>query len=423
MADRPTVLYIDCSYGFGGAIKSLGLTLRHAAVDEHVLSSQPAALVSHYLPHARTGSLRRRANYHVYERLREKTRWGFARWPLNRLLALFDLAVTAVNTVRLVWLVRRRAVDILHANNGFLPLEVFLAARLTGKPVVVHLRDFPGRPFRLRKAADETVAAVIAVSDAVGDALRAVLPRPLPIVTIHDPVDMDLAGAAAPARERVRAELGLAPEHVAVGMFGRVVPWKGQAEFVRAAASAMAGDALIHAIVVGDGSDGGESYLAMVKQLAAESGFGPRFHFAGFQQHVEEYYAAMDIVVHASVYPEPFGMVVPEAMAAARPVIASAAGGPLEVIEPEVTGVLTPPADVTALARAILRLAADPGARSRLGAAAAVAARQRFSLAANAASIEAVYRDVLGRGSDEPLSEEAETRPLADVDSLGRGSP
>src|ERR1700704_3441600 len=75
----------------------------------------------------------------------------------------------------------------------------------------------------------------------------------------------------------------------------------------------------------------------------------------------------LDILVHASIIPEPFGQVVIEGMAAGLPVVAAGAGGPAEVIEDGVTGILYPPGDVGALASALRKLAAKPHLRERLG--------------------------------------------------------
>ena len=84
---------------------------------------------------------------------------------------------------------------------------------------------------------------------------------------------------------------------------------------------------------------------------------------------VEAELAAMDVLVHASVIPEPFGQVVVEGMAAGLPVVAPAAGGPAEVITHERDGLLYPAGDGPALADGLRRIAADPGLRWRLGAA------------------------------------------------------
>jgi glycosyltransferase involved in cell wall biosynthesis len=94
--------------------------------------------------------------------------------------------------------------------------------------------------------------------------------------------------------------------------------------------------------------------------------------FVGFTEDVLAILGAVDCLVHASTVPEPFGQVVVEGMAAGLPVIASNEGGPAEVITDGVDGLLCPPGDPSALAALLLRVAADPDLRSRLGAAARV---------------------------------------------------
>ena len=89
--------------------------------------------------------------------------------------------------------------------------------------------------------------------------------------------------------------------------------------------------------------------------------------FTGQVDAPEAWYAAADVVVHASVQPEPFGLVLLEAMASECALIAAGAGGPREVVEDGTNGVLVPPGDPAALAGALERLLADEEERRRLG--------------------------------------------------------
>jgi len=99
--------------------------------------------------------------------------------------------------------------------------------------------------------------------------------------------------------------------------------------------------------------------------------------------------------VHASVTPEPFGRVIPEAMAAGRAVIAADAGGPRELIDHGIDGVLTPPGDVDALSRAVLTLASNRTLRDSMAAAGKKKAAARFGAVAQARQVAAVYQEVL----------------------------
>jgi glycosyltransferase involved in cell wall biosynthesis len=314
----------------------------------------------------------------------------------TKAMALLDVAATLGNCLLLLHLIRREGVDLVHVNNGFMPMEAFWAARLARIPCVVHQRDFQSDPGPMRSPAVAHVARVLAVSDAVARSLEG---TPIPaerVEVVHDPVDTARIAAAAGARDAVRRECGLGADEVVVGIFGRVVPWKGQAEFVQAAIRAMRRNARIYAVIVGDESDGSRDYLDGIRSAIAASGLAERFVLAGYRADVEAFYAAMDVVVHASISPEPFGMVVPEGMAAGRAVIAADAGGPREVITPGEDGLLVPPGDVEALAGAMVALADDPALRARMGASARRTAEERFGIEPNAARVRSIYAAVLG---------------------------
>jgi glycosyltransferase involved in cell wall biosynthesis len=393
----PTVLYVDYSIGFGGAVKSLSLTLRSLqSVKKIVATSQGDDIVREWFPDMDVRPFRRVINYRLRDLLSARTRGTPLRWPLLKMYAGADVMVLRRNVSFFRHLIRHNAVDLVHLNNGFTPHEAIFAAAGENVPFLVHLRDFHRDDVRLEHEAARRVRKVIAVSNAVGASLAHTrIPRD-DIVTVYDPVDWPLLQATAPARDRIRSECSIPGNAVAVGIFGRVIPWKGQREFVSAAFLAMAENPDIHAIIVGDQSDGDPSYFASIRRDIAASGLESRFRLVGYRSNVEEFYAAMDIVVHASITPEPFGMVVPEAMAAGRAVIAARAGGPCEVVTDGVDGLLVEPGDVPALAWAIASLSGDRDRRHAMGAAGRAKAAAQFSIDASAARVRDVYESILG---------------------------
>ncbi|MDP9073369.1 MAG: glycosyltransferase family 4 protein [Actinomycetota bacterium] len=138
-------------------------------------------------------------------------------------------------------------------------------------------------------------------------------------------------------------------------------------------------------------------YTGGLWTLTRALGLADRVTFLGFSGDVPQALAQMDILVHASVGPEPFGLVALEAMAAGLPMIATAGSGPAEVVEDGVSGLLYPPGDIEALAGALRRLSEDPALRARLGAAAKVKSSE-FSADIAAAKMLQVYESVLSAG-------------------------
>jgi glycosyltransferase involved in cell wall biosynthesis len=144
---------------------------------------------------------------------------------------------------------------------------------------------------------------------------------------------------------------------------------------------------------------GEEEYETSLRELIRVLGIEDRVELRGFQDDLPSTVGSLDVVVHCSVLPEPFGQVIVEAMAAGRPVIAAAEGGPLEIIEVGTTGLLHPPGNVDALAETLRSVAADPALRARLSDAGRRAAR-RYSPERAATEFADVWEAVVGAGAD-----------------------
>ena len=395
------VLYVDYSIGFGGSFKSLALTFSGLPAVEKVLATaQDDNLVRKWFPETDVCYFRRHVNYRSKGRFESRFPRSLDRRVALKLFAVADTTAFALSTAMLYRLIKRKRIDLVHLNNGFIR-EGAYAAWMAQVPFLVHMRGFPwpigdtaGKPDRwlLESAAARSVAAIIGVSKAVTDSVTEVAYNRY---TIYDPVDLAVADIAASRRDVIRAEWRLPANAIAIGIFGRVVEWKGQMQFVNAVVGAMRADPRIRGFIVGDQSDGGPEYFDRVREVIRDSGIADRFVLTGYRSNVDDYFAAMDVVVHASISPEPFGMVVPEAMAAGRPVIATDAGGPHEIVSHGVDGLLVTPGDVASMEAAMHRLVADAQLRHQMGGAGRRKAVAMFSIEANARRVQAVYDNVL----------------------------
>jgi glycosyltransferase involved in cell wall biosynthesis len=263
-------------------------------------------------------------------------------------------------------------------------------ARPGRAPVIWHAHDFFGqRPLsaQLLRHSRHGLVGAIGISEAVSDDLRALLPG-IPVATVLNAIDVQ----EYERPEIVPADLdrlaGLPPAPagtVRVGMIATYARWKGQDLLLRAMARLRARrpDLPVRVYIVG-----GPIYLTQaqwsreeLQSLAAGLPRASEVGFIDFQAETAGVYKALDVVVHASTRPEPFGLMIVEAMASGKAVVVTQAGGAAELFTPDVDAIGFPLGDETALAAAIERLAADPALRCTLGENARQTARTRFDRA------------------------------------------
>jgi glycosyltransferase involved in cell wall biosynthesis len=249
--------------------------------------------------------------------------------------------------------------------------------------VVTRRMDYPPRGARayvrwLYGQADE----VIAISAAVRAALvsRGIPGERIAIV----PSGVDVARFADTDRDGARHALGIDRTTLVVALVAALVERKGQRVLLEALALLAARGTRPLCLFAGVGPDG-DRLLAR----AAELGLGPQVRWLGRVDDVTRVLAAADVTAAPSLA-EGLGVAVIEAMAASRPVIASAVGGIPESVRDGVEGLLVPPGDPGALADALERCLADPGLRARLGAAGHRRAAE-FSTSAMARGTESIY--------------------------------
>lgn len=305
------------------------------------------------------------------------------------------LAVTVVRIARLLRSQRPRLVV-----NWLSTAQVYgaPAVRLARIPAetVWWQHDLPTvRGYGRRRALDRLAAvlparAILANSAAVGAAQRRLSPR--------RPVAVVPPGIEPPANDRqasppdVVANTGAKP---VVGLVGRLVPWKGAHRLVAAIASLR--DRGIEArglIVGGTGHDPDLAYEARVAEAIRDQSLEGQVTITGWVDDPRPYIQAMDVLVNASDV-EPFGLTLLEAMAVGTPVVAFAAGGPAEIIEDGVSGILVPSPDADALASALGALIGDEQLRVRLSEGALARFHERYTAARMARDFEDVVRGML----------------------------
>lgn len=274
-------------------------------------------------------------------------------------------------------------------------------ALLGGYRRVWHVHEFPpdGLGAAWRLVARALPDAVIANSEAVGRAW-ARLGGPEADVVLNG-VDLERF-RPAPRTFRIHDQLGL--EHGArlIGMPAVFARWKGHLQVIEAFERMAGSRDDVHLVLVGGPiydtvaeTGYAEELVRRVRRSSAAVGATPvpldgRIHFMRFDPEPWNLYPEFDVVVHFSTRPEPFGRVVVEAAACGIPVIAADAGGPREIVTHGLTGWLTPPGDVQALAAVMARALTEDTGPMRL--AARRAAEERFAAGRFAAGVAKVLR-------------------------------
>ncbi|HEX8650913.1 MAG TPA: glycosyltransferase family 4 protein [Pyrinomonadaceae bacterium] len=301
---------------------------------------------------------------------------------------------------RLRRMVRKLSPDVVHAN-GFKMHVLGSWATPRRIPLLWHIHDYvSARPVmaRLLRRCARHCSVAIANSRSVAEDMKAVCDENLNVQIIYNAVDLERFMPAGPALD-LDTLAGLPPSlpgTVRVGMLATLARWKGHETFLRAMALVPASLPVRGYLTTGAlyQTDGSQYSLAEIKRLIETLGLSHRIGLTDFVSQPAAAMRALDVVVHASTQPEPFGLVIAEGMACGRAVIASNTGGATELVEAEVNALTHEPGDSQALAHRIVELVTDAQLRRRLGAAGRMTAERRFDRARLAKELIPLYCQV-----------------------------
>ncbi len=299
---------------------------------------------------------------------------------------------------RLRRVMRQEAPDVVHTNG--LKMHVLGSwARPARTRVLWHLHDYAGRrPLAaalLRRCADRCSAVVTNSRSVAEDAARVCGPD----VTVHpiwNAVDLGRFAPHGPTvdLDQLSGLPAAGPATVRVGLVATFARWKGHRVFLEALAR-LRSSADVRGYVVGGAlyeTDGSQMSIEELRRDAAALGLDGRVGFTGVVSDAAAVMRTLDVVVHASTDPEPFGLVIAEAMACGRAVIVSAAGGAAEIVTAGHDALTHTPGDAGALAMAIARLADDEDLRVRMGRAGRATAERAFTRERLAREFVSVYQ-------------------------------
>ena len=270
--------------------------------------------------------------------------------------------------------------DLIYANTQKALVVGAIASFMTGKPLIYHLHDilstehFSRTNLQIAVFFANRASLVIANSQATKTAFIAAGGKEQLVRVVYNGFELKKYENNSIASE-LKEQLNFKDRYV-IGHFSRLSPWKGQHILIEALTRCPQATA----ILVGDALFGEDEYVEELHQQVKLLGLSDRVHFLGFRTDIPELMSMCDLIVHTSTAAEPFGRVIVEAMLCGKPIVASAAGGAMELIENNHTGWLTTPGDISQLAEIINQCSQQPSKTKKIADAGKIAAIQRFEL-------------------------------------------
>jgi L-malate glycosyltransferase len=308
-----------------------------------------------------------------------------------------NLLAYGLNIIRAMGFFRKSKVAIVHFNyaeNGWKPAEI-IAARLLQIPIVSHFHA----PFAETSSYIKYSAAIVGVSGYVCTNSDC---RGVPAHVVHNVADLTRFASG----KRERHKLGLKEESVVIGFLGQVRRIKGIAMFLELV-KRIPGEGVEFVIageLRGDDTFTPEEFARLIANDA-------RIKYLGRREDVEDVYASCDVVVMPSQWGEPCAMVLFEASAAGKPIVATATGGTPEILIDGETGYLVSKDDIGALVDRVARLAHDEQLRKSMGSRARDRAMNEFA-ERPVRQLETLYEQLLA-GHDTRASSQPERRSTA----------
>lgn len=394
---KHNILY--CESCMDGTIGGSHHCLLHLV--ENLDRSRFEPLVLFYENHALVPRFTAAAEVVVHDRLRIP-----AQWAAGRALAFSPLVLVrrGVNFVKFIMTVaehrsflKRNRIALVHLNNSITRHHEWMwAAFLARVPCVVSERGLNQKYTVLDRVFARRLELIIPMSRWIMDHMVERGVSPANIRVLYDGLDPRGIKIERSA-EAILDSYGVRPHQPVVGIVGNIREWKGQETVVRALIDVTKVYPDVVCFFVGKATLDDKPYMDRLHALIEEAGIEDNVRFTGYQPDPASFINIMQVVIHASIQPEPFGMVVLEAMAQRKAVIGSRAGGVIEIVVEGETGYTFPPGDSGLLSARIIELLGNPDRAAQMGEEGYKRLMSLFTLQSYMDDIHAVYRAILSK--------------------------
>lgn len=309
------------------------------------------------------------------------------------------------NWYRLVYKHKRKLQKVLQENNTELVVlnntiayssEIITICSKLNMPVICYERGY----LRYTKK-DINNSSKLYASIPVSNAVKCNMEKQKLLSKLHVIYDgLDVSGLSVTSNTKekpdIKLTIGIPENSVVVGIVGNVREWKGQEYFARAFMLLAEKYQNLYGLVVGGYGKEDMSYVERIKRISQTSEAGVRLKLLGFRDDIPDLLGILDVFVHASITPEPFGMVILEAMLCKVPVIATNFGGPMEILGNGDFGILVPPSDPQAIVEGVEKYLNDTSFRDEVVSRAHERVIEKFNLRYTVAQAERLFNNVIG---------------------------
>jgi len=300
--------------------------------------------------------------------------------------------------LKIIYLLSKLKIDLVHINNAPALTDWLIACKILRKKCISHLRG-NWNPKFFQKKLVRYYDAVISISNSVTSHAKKKGIYINNFITIYDGIDINTVLKMKTINpNEIKKELGPPlNDSFLIGLIGNIKAWKGQHVAIEAIKILKKKYPKIKCLIVGNISnlEDDKKYFNYLKELVNNNGLSKNIIFTGFRKDIPDIISALDILIHTSVAPEPFGRVILEGMIFSKPVIATSHGGPLEIIEDGISGFLVLPNNPEALAQKINYLLSHPEVAQRTGKEARKRVEKLFNISLNIKKTEYLYNQLL----------------------------
>jgi glycosyltransferase involved in cell wall biosynthesis len=300
-------------------------------------------------------------------------------------------------TIKCALYLRKNKIDLIHLNNTTEIQSTWLVASAILKiPCVCHQRGYLTNP---AKKVTDGYSHVFAISKQIKNQLiennSKIKDK---ISVIYDGIDTrQFPDSVTRSSQQTRDDIEVVPDTFLITMVGNIKRWKGQAVVLNALKILKESESQFMCLFVGGVSDNKDDmiYKRELIDFVDKNNLAQCVKFSGVRKDVADIMNASDLILHASITPEPLGRVIFEAMALGKVVIATKHGGPVEIIDDQINGFLVQPNSPESIAAQVRQIMSDNELAQRIGDEARRHVKNKFDINRTVGQIESVYETLL----------------------------